>query len=320
MEGQRRPTSDRLDARGLEAALHERAAFGLVYDAAVRPVYAFCLAHSDDVSDADDLLAQTFVRALARLDAYDARTSPLVWLLTIAAEGAWERPTARHGDASIEAAGGVVDAAPGDHPPGTTPVEAVARWERAAEPEPRTPPAGTPRRAADLLDDLRVLRRGLETAALAPDPATVADLRALVLDETMSPGDLLDLNDAYAASRYEEDVPSTARLDDDDGVFVDEDGAFGGPDGVSDRASRDDPLFDAADPTLRAGAKAAGAVRQLKRDVRGLPAPALSMPLTVPASSPRALDRTNVLVLVIGALLTAVIVLLVVVVVLLVRR
>jgi len=305
----------RLSAETIATVRHDRAAFRLVYDAAVRPVYAFCLAHSDDVSDADDLLARTFVRALAGLDAYDGRTSPLVWLLTIAAEGAWGRPAARRGDASIEAAGGVVAPAPGDHPPGTTPGEAVARWERVAEPWPRTSSTRTPRRDGDLLDDLWSLRQGVEVPALAPDPETVADLRTLLLDETMSPDDLLDLNDAYAAFRHDEE-------EDDDGssaLLDDEDGAFNDPTVRADRAAVDDVALDEADPLARARAKSAAAVRQLKRDVRGPAAPASSMPPARPASAGRVRDR-DVVVLIIGALLVLVVVLLAIVVVLLIRR
>lgn len=316
MDGQRLP-NDFLDARAIKAAQRDRAAFGPVYDAAVRPVYAFCLAHGAGLADADDLMAETFIRALARLDAYDGQTSPLVWLLTIAAESAWERPIARRGDVLMEAAGGVVGAMPGDHPPGTTPMEAVARWERAAaEQEPGEPHARTPHHASDTLDDLRNLRRGVEAPALAPDPTTVADLRALLLDETMSADDLLALNAAYRVLRH--DASSTTPSDVED-VFENEDDILDDADSDVALAALDDPLLDQTDPATRGRAKASAAVRQLKRDVRGLPAPTLRLP-TAPSSTLRTLDRDNMLVLSVAALFVVVVVLLALVVMLLIRR
>lgn len=74
------------DARLIERAKHDRAAFAVVYRLYLPRIHAFCRAHCDDQQEAEDLTAQTFERALRSLPQYQARGAPFsAWLYRIAA-------------------------------------------------------------------------------------------------------------------------------------------------------------------------------------------------------------------------------------------
>ena len=73
-----------------EAALVERArtdpeAFGELYDRYLTPLYHYAFARCRSHPEAEDLTAQTFRRALERLDTYQWRSLPFgAWLFRIA--------------------------------------------------------------------------------------------------------------------------------------------------------------------------------------------------------------------------------------------
>jgi RNA polymerase sigma-70 factor, ECF subfamily len=73
-------------------ARRDRAAFGEIYDYYLPRVYAFCRLYSASQEEAEDLIAQTFERALQAIHRYDERGAPLSsWLLRIAANAAKDR-------------------------------------------------------------------------------------------------------------------------------------------------------------------------------------------------------------------------------------
>lgn len=63
----------------------DREAFGLLYDRYVDRIYRYALRRTGGHSDAEDLTARTFTRALERLDRYEDRGLPFgAWLYRIA--------------------------------------------------------------------------------------------------------------------------------------------------------------------------------------------------------------------------------------------
>jgi RNA polymerase sigma-70 factor (ECF subfamily) len=76
-----------LDERELvERAKSDPDAFGLLYERHVRSVFAFALSKVRDVSTAEDVASQTFLKALPALARYEYRGAPFrSWLLRIAA-------------------------------------------------------------------------------------------------------------------------------------------------------------------------------------------------------------------------------------------
>lgn len=73
------------DPRLIERARRDSAAFGDLYDLYLPRVHAFCRAHSDSREEAEDVTAQTFERALASINRFEARGVPFsAWLFRIA--------------------------------------------------------------------------------------------------------------------------------------------------------------------------------------------------------------------------------------------
>lgn len=66
-------------------ARHDRAAFGELYDLYLPRVYGFCRKYCATREEAEDLTAESFVRALAAISGYEDRGVPFSrWLLRIA--------------------------------------------------------------------------------------------------------------------------------------------------------------------------------------------------------------------------------------------
>jgi len=66
----------------LAKAGHE--AFDVLYRRYVLPVYRYCYARTDNVADAEDLTAQTFLASLEGMQRYRGRGSFSAWLFGIA--------------------------------------------------------------------------------------------------------------------------------------------------------------------------------------------------------------------------------------------
>ncbi|HSM58874.1 MAG TPA: RNA polymerase sigma factor [Candidatus Sulfomarinibacteraceae bacterium] len=72
------------EASLVEAARHDYAAFERLYRRYVTRVYRYCLTHTSNARDAEDLTAQTFVAALEGIKGYRGRGSFAAWLFSIA--------------------------------------------------------------------------------------------------------------------------------------------------------------------------------------------------------------------------------------------
>jgi len=69
----------------IDRARHDPAAFGELYDLYADRIHAFCRVHSPSREEAEDLMAQTFERALAAIGRYQHRGVPFSgWLFRIA--------------------------------------------------------------------------------------------------------------------------------------------------------------------------------------------------------------------------------------------
>lgn len=76
----------------IDRAKRDPAAFGELYDLYADRIIAFCRVHSSSREEAEDLLAQTFERALAAIGRYEYRGIPFSgWLFRIAANLAIDR-------------------------------------------------------------------------------------------------------------------------------------------------------------------------------------------------------------------------------------
>ena len=96
-----------------EGALVERArsdpeAFGELYDRYLTPIYRYIYARCRSHPEAEDLTAQTFRRALERLDTYEWRSLPFgAWLFRIAHNLLVDRLRRGTGATSLDALGEV---------------------------------------------------------------------------------------------------------------------------------------------------------------------------------------------------------------------
>jgi RNA polymerase sigma-70 factor (ECF subfamily) len=73
------------EASLIEAARHDPAAFGVLYESYVDRIYAYIFHRVGNVQDAEDLTARTFYRALESLESYEDRGAPFAaWLFRIA--------------------------------------------------------------------------------------------------------------------------------------------------------------------------------------------------------------------------------------------
>jgi RNA polymerase sigma-70 factor, ECF subfamily len=90
----------------IEAAQRDRRCFAELYEANFDRVYAFVASRVFDRSEAEDLTAEVFHQALANLEHFEWRGTPLVaWLLRIASNAMadrWQRRS-RHPEVSDEA-------------------------------------------------------------------------------------------------------------------------------------------------------------------------------------------------------------------------
>ncbi|MGH2443547.1 MAG: RNA polymerase sigma factor, partial [Chloroflexota bacterium] len=76
----------------IDLAKHDATAFGEIYDLYADRIHAFCRVHSASREEAEDLMAQTFERALAAINRYQHRGIPFsAWLFRIAGNLAIDR-------------------------------------------------------------------------------------------------------------------------------------------------------------------------------------------------------------------------------------
>jgi RNA polymerase sigma-70 factor (ECF subfamily) len=101
------------DAALVVAAKQNRQAFGKLYLRYVDPIYRYCLRRLRTKEAAEDATSQVFTKALAALPAYREDASSFrSWLFAIAHNVVADAYRARHLDASLDVAAGVVDDGP----------------------------------------------------------------------------------------------------------------------------------------------------------------------------------------------------------------
>lgn len=66
------------------AAQNDHAAFTLLYQRTVKPIYAYCYSRVGNQQEAEDLTTQTFMAALKQIGSYRGEGSVIAWLLGIA--------------------------------------------------------------------------------------------------------------------------------------------------------------------------------------------------------------------------------------------
>ena len=98
-----------MQQRGIDAALVKAAqagdatAFGQLYERYRDPVFRFCLSRTGAKHEAEDLVADVFIRAMEALDRYEDRGLPfLAYLLRIARNAAIDRSRKTRPDMSID--------------------------------------------------------------------------------------------------------------------------------------------------------------------------------------------------------------------------
>ncbi len=85
------------EAELVESAKTNPEAFALLYERHVRSVYAFALSKVRDVSNAEDVTSQTFLKALRGLPRYEQRGVPFrSWLLRITANAIVDQSRSPH--------------------------------------------------------------------------------------------------------------------------------------------------------------------------------------------------------------------------------
>ncbi len=93
------------EERLIERAKHDADAFGALYERYVDRVYSYVLYRTGNVSEAEDLTARVFYRALAHIDDYEQRGAPFVaWLYRIAHNlvANWHRDRSRRRDVQLD--------------------------------------------------------------------------------------------------------------------------------------------------------------------------------------------------------------------------
>jgi RNA polymerase sigma-70 factor, ECF subfamily len=115
----------------VEHARRNRVAFGHLYDLYVRRIYGFALAHTSSREDAEDVTAQTFERALARIAGYEDRGVPFsAWLFRIASNLLVDRARRKRGILLL-GDDELMEFDPRGKEVDETPVAVMERWERA---------------------------------------------------------------------------------------------------------------------------------------------------------------------------------------------
>jgi len=119
-----------VSAESIARAQHDLAAFAPIYQQYADRIYVFCLLHTGNRQQAEDLTADTFERALATIGRYENRGVPFShWLLRIAANTLVAH--IRHDGRAILVDDARLREGAGVGQWGMDPARLTERWERA---------------------------------------------------------------------------------------------------------------------------------------------------------------------------------------------
>ena len=129
----RRPTTDMLDSELAELSRDDAEAFGILYDRYANQVFRMVYHRLSDRSDAEDVTAEVFVKALRAIDAYRPSRAPFWgWLHRIAANAVVDHVRARRATVSLDVVADAVDTAVGVEQQVIRRLEADRAWQAVA--------------------------------------------------------------------------------------------------------------------------------------------------------------------------------------------
>ena len=132
-EIRRRPTTDCSDSELAEMSRYDAEAFGILYDRYADQVFRVVYHRLNDRSDAEDVTAEVFVKALRAIDGYRPSRAPFWgWLHRIAANAVVDHVRARRSTVSLDAVADAVDSAVGVEQQVIRRLEADRAWRVVA--------------------------------------------------------------------------------------------------------------------------------------------------------------------------------------------
>jgi RNA polymerase sigma-70 factor (ECF subfamily) len=147
----RRPSPDASDAELAELSRYDAEAFGMLYDRYADQVFRVVYHRLNDRSDAEDVTAEVFVKALRAIDAYRPSRAPFWgWLHRIAANAVVDHVRARKATVSLDAVADAPDSTVGVEQQVIRRLEADRAWRAVADLCPAQRTAVTLRLGRDL--------------------------------------------------------------------------------------------------------------------------------------------------------------------------
>jgi RNA polymerase sigma-70 factor, ECF subfamily len=147
----RRPAPDATDTEIAEQARYDAEAFGMLYDRYADQVFRVVYHRLNDRSDAEDVTAEVFVKALRAIDAYRPSRAPFWgWLHRIAANAVVDHVRARRSTVSLDVVADAVDGSVGVEQQVIRRLEADRAWQAVADLCPAQRTAVTLRLGRDL--------------------------------------------------------------------------------------------------------------------------------------------------------------------------
>jgi RNA polymerase sigma-70 factor, ECF subfamily len=147
----RRPSPDATDAELAELSSYDAEAFGILYDRYADQVFRVVYHRLNDRSDAEDVTAEVFVKALRAIDAYRPSRAPFWgWLHRIAANAVVDHVRARKSTVSLDAVADAPDSTLGVEQQVIRRLEADRAWQAVADLCPAQRTAVTLRLGRDL--------------------------------------------------------------------------------------------------------------------------------------------------------------------------
>ena len=130
----RRPQPDATDSHLAELSRYDAEAFGMLYARYADQVFRVVLHRLKDRSDAEDVTAEVFVKALRAIDGYRPTRAPFWgWLHRIAANAVIDHVRARRATVSLDVVADAVDSGAGVEHQVVRRMEADRAWQAVAD-------------------------------------------------------------------------------------------------------------------------------------------------------------------------------------------